>query len=129
MSRFVTPLLIAVTVFAMASLVTGAGYLVRTLPGGLPIGNALTSLGLVCAAAATIRVSHGRRWRARIAWLALIAAVAWLPVSIAWAGNLTLSFGGDRGAYWFPYTFATAALVLGSLLWALVAAAVSRDSR
>ena len=122
MSRTITAALLAVTALSVFSLASGASFLEAPLPGGLPVGNALTALGLCAAAGAAVAIS-GRGTVARIlAAVALVAAVAWLPVSIALAGNLTLDFRGGRGDAWIALSGATVALVVLVLVWTLIAA-------
>lgn len=118
--------LLAVAVFSILSLVRGAAYLETPLPGGLPIGNALAAVGF-CAVAGTAVALSARGTAQRIMSLAsLLAAAAWLPVSIALAGNLALNFGGGRGLIWLVYSLVVAAGAFVVLLWALAAAALAR---
>ena len=98
MPRTVVILLLLIAAFALLSLVSGASYLETELPGGLPIGNALTAIGLSAAAGAAAALSTRRTVLRRLSMGSLIAAVIWLPVSIALAGNLALNFQGGRGA-------------------------------
>lgn len=58
----------------------------------------------------------------------LVAAAAWLPVSIALAGNLELNFDGGRGFAWLIFSLGVAAGVFGTLAWALAAALLARRS-
>ena len=125
----VAALLLAIAVFCILSLVLGASYLEIPLPGGLPIGNALSAIG-PCAAAATAVVLSPRRTALRLlAVTALLAAAAWLPVSIALAGNLALNFHGGRGEAWLAFSAIVAALVFLALGWALIAALLARRQR
>lgn len=55
----------------------------------------------------------------------LIAAAAWLPVSVLLAGNLALNFAGDRGSIWLMLTLAVIAGVVCTFAWAAMAAAVT----
>lgn len=55
----------------------------------------------------------------------LIAAAAWLPISVLLAGNLALNFAGDRGGIWLMLTLAVIAGVVCTFAWAAVAAAVA----
>jgi len=100
--------------FALGSLVAGAPYLDSTLPGGLPFGNALAAVGL-CAIAACGVATARRRVMRHVAFVALFASAAWLPVSIAMAGNLTLVFSGARGDAWIAWSAGVAVLSIGSL--------------
>jgi hypothetical protein len=114
-------LLLAITAIALLSLVFGASYLETKLPGGLPVGNALTAIGLCAAAGAAIGLSRRRTTVRRVSVASLIGAVAWLPVSVALAGNLTLNFHGGHGDAWLALGIAIAATVLCALIWALIA--------
>mgnify|MGYP003575542430 CR=1 FL=1 len=105
--------LLAMALFALGSLASGAWYLEATLPGGLPLGNALAALGF-CAIAA-IGVAMARRGVVRrFAFVALFAAAAWLPVSVAMAGNLALVFSGARGDAWIAWSAGVAVVTLAS---------------
>ena len=110
--------LLAVTVFATASLVKGAGYLLWPV-GPFPLGNLLTVAGLVAAPLAAMLYAGERRWLRGLCWFAVALAVLWYPVSIAMAGNLNLTFYGDRGLSWYVMTGAS---VLLSLLSPVVVA-------
>jgi hypothetical protein len=124
MSKTITAALLAITAFAVLSLASGATYLEAMLPGGLPAGNALAALGLCTAAGAAVGLSaRGTALRA-VSVASLIAAVAWLPVSVALAGNLTLNLGGGRGLAWVVLSLGVTAGVLCALIWALAAAAL-----
>jgi len=110
--------LLALGVFAIGSLMTGARYLEVALPGGLPLGNALTALGL-CAIAGSGVVIARRGIVRRVALVTLVVAVAWLPVSIAMAGNLALVFSHGRGDTWIAWSAGAAILSLASPVVAL----------
>lgn len=111
-SRLVAPGLLGIGLLALGSLVVGAPYLETTLPGGLPLGNLLAAVGL-CAIAASGAAIARRGVMRRIAFVALIATMAWLPVSIAMAGNLTLVFSGARGDTWIALSAGVAILTFG----------------
>lgn len=116
--------LVAMAVFAFAALAAGAPWLGAALPGGLPSGNALAALGLSApAGAALILAARGSVLR-RAATAVLVGAVAWLPVSVALAGNLALNFEGARGPLWLAGTLVVLAAAIGTLLWALAATAL-----
>ena len=119
MRKLIIVLLLAVTVFAAFSLVSGAAYLESPLPGGLPFGNALTAIGLCSAAGAAVGLSRVGTILRTLSMVFFVAAVVWLPLSIALAGNLALEFSGDRGATWMWITSGTVSAVLLSLAWAL----------
>jgi len=123
------PLLLIIAVSALLPLVTGAAILETTLPGGLPIGNALTAIALCATAGSAVGLSAGRTALRFVSVAALCGAVAWLPVSIALAGNLTLNFEGTRGSSWLVLSAAIGVAVLGALAWALVAALLARFRR
>ena len=127
--RKVVSLLLALTAFALLSLVMGASYLETMLPGGLPIGNALSAIGLCAPAGAAVALSSSRTALRRVSVAALIAAISWLPVSIALAGNLALNFQGDRGEAWLIFSAAVGVAVFCTLGWALIAALISRYRR
>jgi hypothetical protein len=120
MKGAISSILLAIAVAAAASLVVGATYLERVLPGGLPIGNAVAALALVCVAAVPVLLSVRGSALRRAALVTLAAAVAWLPVSIGLAGNLSLNFAGWRGSLWLGISLAVLVAVLCTLAWALV---------
>lgn len=119
-------LLLAVAAFATVSLVRGASYLGFVLPGGLPFGNALAAIGQCALAGAAVLLATRGTWRRRLALIALIAAIAWLPVSMLLAGNASLNFSGVRGTVWLWFTLVTLVLAFAVLLWNLVCAMLSR---
>ena len=122
-------LLLAIAAFALWSLVSGASYLEAALPGGLPIGNALSAIGLCVVAGSAAGLSaRGTRLRS-FSVATLIASVAWLPASIALAGNLALNFHGDRRTAWLALSPSTGAAVLCALCWAVNASLLSRRRR
>ncbi|MFZ2235623.1 MAG: hypothetical protein WBP11_05135 [Dokdonella sp.] len=113
--------LLCISMLALASLLFGAEHLQYALAGGLPLGNLVAAIGLVAAAWAALGLLPRRGPGRLIGVSALLVALAWLPVSIALAGNLALVFSGWRGDAWMALTAATLALVLcvlaASLLW------------
>ena len=117
--------LLAIASFAMLSLVSGAPYLETRLPGGLPTGNALAALGLSAAAGAAVALSARGTALRTMSLASLFAAAAWLPLSVALAGNLALNFGGGRGRIWLVLSLVVAAGAFGVLLWAVVAGALA----
>lgn len=119
MRKPIIVLLLAVTVFAAFSLVSGAAYLESPLPGGLPFGNALAAIGLCSTAGAAVGLSRTGTMLRALSMVSFVAAVIWLPLSIALAGNLALEFSGDRGGVWMWITLGTVSAVLLSLVWAL----------
>ena len=126
MPRKVVALLLTVTVIALLSLAFGAAYLEAVLPGGLPVGNALTAIGLCTAAGAAIGLSRPRTRVRRVSVASLIGAAVWLPVSVALAGNLNLNFHGRHGDAWLALSIAIAAMVLSALIWALIARSLAK---
>ena len=111
--------------FAVLSLMSGASYLETSLPGGLPFGNALAALCLCAIAGASVTLSARGTALRSMSLVSLTAAAAWLPASIALAGNLALNFGGGRGLAWSVLSLGIGSLVLLSLVWALAATAVA----
>lgn len=112
--------LLAIAVVSVASLVSGADYLEFVLPGGLPVGNAVSALGLVCAAVVPVLLSaHGSVLRTA-AVVTLGAAIVWLPASTALAGNLELNFTGWRGSVWLGLSLVIHLAVLCTLAWAFI---------
>ncbi len=114
--------LLALAAAALAAVLSGGDYLERLLPGGLPLGNALVALGLVAAASAAWVLAPRRTWVAAASGIVLLLAAAWLPVSIALAGNLALNFSDDRGSTWWVFSLGLLLAILGSLVWATLAA-------
>lgn len=112
--------LLTITVVSVASLVSGAGYLEIVLRGGLPAGNAIAALGLVSAAGVPVLLSTPGSALRATALGSLDTAAAWLPVSIALAGNLALNFTGWRGSMWLGFSLVIDLFVLCTLAWALV---------
>ncbi|MFC3550472.1 hypothetical protein ACFOLC_05530 [Lysobacter cavernae] len=53
--------------------------------------------------------------------MSLLVAVAWLPGSIALAGNLALNFSGGRGFAWMTFSLVAVCTATCSLAWAVVA--------
>ncbi|MEM8816860.1 MAG: hypothetical protein AAGE85_13625 [Pseudomonadota bacterium] len=128
MPAILNTLLIVVAVAAFGSLFAGADFLTWLAPGGLPLGNALTTVGLCSASAAAIRLSPGGSFLRALSMFAFGSSLLWLPVSIALAGNLTLNFSGDRGNVWIRMSLINFATVLTALVWALVRSALTRNS-
>jgi hypothetical protein len=118
----------ACAAFALGCLMSGTPWLEAELPGGLPLGNALAALGL-CALACTALAIASRGWTRHVACVALIAAAAWLPVSIAMAGNLALVFSGTRGDAWIAWSAGVAACALLALALALLHRAIAAGHR
>lgn len=112
----------AAAVSCVALLASGWAGLEALLPGGLPLGNAVAAAAPILAAWAALRLSaRGSRAR-RFAAFALFVALAWLPVSVALAGNLELNFGASTGSAWLAFTAFTFLAAFGALLAAGVSA-------
>jgi hypothetical protein len=120
MSRQIIAWLIMVAIGVTVSLVSGASYLEISLPGGLPIGNALAAIGLCSAAGAAVGLSQSGTSLRRISAASFVAAIGWLPISVVLAGNLALNFKEPHGFAWLGLSLATVLAVLGSLAWAVV---------
>ncbi len=120
MSKTAVILLMAIATFALFPLVMGASFLEVKLPGGLPLGNALTAIGFCSTAGAAIGLSDPGTLHRYGSVTSLIAAIVWLPVSVALAGNLALNFSGAHGLVWIGLTLVTILAVLSSLSWAFV---------
>ena len=119
-------LLLAGAVAAAWALVSGQGWLEVTLPGGLPVGNAVAALALCLLAGAGLLANRARTWGRAWGGCALAAALSWLPLSIAMAGNLGLNFQGSRGAAWLLLSLGVLAMCGLALAWAVVAAVWAR---
>ena len=129
MPKTIVTFLLVVAAAALLSLAVGASYLETLLPGGLPLGNAITAIGLCAAAGSAIGLSRRRTILRLVSVASLIGAVAWLPVSVALAGNLTLNFHGGHGVVWISLSVAIVATVLCALTWALAATLLARYRR
>ena len=108
----------------MAAFLLGASGLDQDLPFGLNAGVAAAALALVLAAVGPAWLAGpGARFRAD-SRIALVAAVACLPVSMALAGGAQLRYSGWRSGAWLVFT----AFVLLSLLasWGLLLLAQAR---
>lgn len=126
MRRMGAPVLLLAAASAMLALLGGAGWLDAVLPGGLPLGNVLAWLVPVGIAGAAVVLAKPASCARRFATVALAGAVAWLPVSVALAGNLTLNFEGWRGTAWLGFSLVVAACASAALLWATAAVALAR---
>lgn len=108
--------LAAIAASAFALLLSGHPANEYPLPGGLPLGNLLVATGGVAIAAAAWALHPAPRGLARAA---LLAALAWLPLSVLLAGNLALNFRDGRGSAWLALSLATAAVCVASLVAAV----------
>lgn len=107
--------MIALAFLAVVLLVAGWGGLEERLPGGLPIGNLLSALSMILAAGAAVVLSLRGTWVRRYAIAALLLAAAWLPFSIALAGNADLNFNEGTATAWFALTAITLILSFSAL--------------
>ena len=119
MSALRLPLLLTLAAFSIGSLVSGAAYVEWRLPGGLPLGNILAAAALLGLAGAACLLAPSGSRRRSASRLALMAALLWLPLSIALAGNLALNFSGTRGDVWMLSSLALFAAVLACLICAV----------
>ena len=126
MGKIIVVALLAIAVFSMLSLVCGAAYLETLLPGGLPIGNALAAFGLCAVAGMAVALSVRGTALRIMSLVSLLAAAAWLPVSVALAGNLALNFGGGRGLIWLVLSLVVGVGAFCTLIWAMIARALAR---
>ncbi len=113
-------ILLAIALFAALSLIFGAPYLDAKLVGGLPVGNVLTAIGMCAGSCAAIGLSTRGSALRSVSVMAFVLAAAWLPLSIALAGNLDLNFSGAQGDIWILCTLSILTSVLAALLWAVV---------
>ena len=118
--------MIALAFLAVVLLVAGWGGLEARLPGGLPVGNLLSALSMILAAGAAVVLSHRQTWVRRYAVAALLLATAWLPLSIALAGNADLNFNEDTATAWFALTATTLVLSFSALPLAMASLFLGR---
>lgn len=110
-------------------LFSGSELLDVELPFDFPAGNIAAAVMLVAMAAIPVLSSMpGSRLRA-IAKATLVAAIAWLPVSMAIAGGMQLHYSGWQSWLWMAYTLALLLAVPVVLGWAIVAALLQRRRR
>lgn len=118
-----------VAIFSAGSLFAGADHVSLMLPGGLPFGNVLAA-GVLCGlSGAAVLMAPRNGMTRRAAFFALAASVAWLPLSIALAGNASLNFSGGLGAVWLWGSVLLFACVLGALVAAAGAAFLARRTQ
>ena len=131
MKRPVPLLLIAVALCVLPLALRAEGVLLLSLPGELPLGTLLAALALIAGATVPIAASRSKtplRWAG---YVALTAAVLWLPLGIYLSGNAALNFvndGADSAAFW-RLTAGLVAFVLATTLWSAVTAVLQRRSR
>ncbi len=120
MKRLSTLVLIVIAVFAFATVLSGTAWLENAFVGGLPIGNAIAALALICASIAALRISAPNSFMRWFAGGAVFLSVVWLPGSIALAGNLSLNFNAVSGPLWIGLSLITLTFAAISLLFATV---------
>lgn len=111
---------------SIGALLTGSDLPERLLPGNLPVGNALMAVALCGFSGAAFLLSPAGAARRRLAAVALLASLLWLPASALLAGNLALNFSGARGTAWLVGSVAVMVATLVALVWAMVGCAVHR---
>lgn len=114
------PILAVLSIASIATLVSGGSFLEAPLVGKLPVGNVIAAAALCLTASIAIGLSRSRTIVRYFSSAALIAAFAWLPISIGLAGNLTLNFSGLRGQVWAWLSLTTIVVILFALAWATV---------
>ena len=127
MQKLTVPILLVLTVLSIGVLVSGTSYLEWLLPGGLPLGNALTAICFCSLAGSAFTLSPVGSVRRHISQAVLLVSMLWLPISIALAGNLELNFSGVRGTAWLVISSATAIAVLCSLTLAIAGPLLGRS--
>jgi hypothetical protein len=120
---------LAIAGFAGWLLFSGSELLDVALPFAFPAGNIAAAVMLAGLAAIPVLSSvPGSQLRA-VAKATLVAAIAWLPVSMAIAGGMQLHYSGWQGWLWMAYTLALLVAVPVVLGWAIVAALLQRRRR
>jgi hypothetical protein len=122
-------LCLAISGIAGWLLFSGSELLDVELPFDFPAGNIAAAVMLAGLAAIPVLASvPGSRLRV-VAKATLVAAIAWLPVSMAIAGGMQLHYSGWQGWLWMAYTLALLVAVPVVLGWAIVAALLQRRRR
>lgn len=116
-----TVLLSLVVAGAVLALVSGASFLEWELPGGLPLGNAIAAAGVCSLGSIAVAIALPGSVARAVAWIAFWVCAAWLPASVALAGNLSLNFTWSRGIAWMWLTLGTLGVIGVALVWAAVA--------
>ncbi|MBS7456250.1 acyltransferase family protein [Coralloluteibacterium stylophorae] len=114
---------------AAACLAAAPDALAIRLLGDLPLGSFVAPLVPCGLAGAAVVLATPRAAPRRLSVASLTLAAAWLPVSVALAGNLALQFRGWRGAAWLGFSLAVMLGALAALGWTLTAAARARHRR
>jgi hypothetical protein len=112
--------LVVLSIGSVATLISGGSFLEASLVGGLPLGNVVAAAALCLSACVAIGLSRSRTLVRYFSAGGLTAAIAWLPISIGLAGNLTLNFSGFRGQIWIWLSLTTIVVILIALAWATV---------
>ena len=129
MSKGVLSFFVVLTVASIAALLAGGALLEIPLPGGLPLGNLVTACTLCAPAGVAVGLGPPKTLVRYFSLASLAAACAWLPASIALAGNLSLNFEGANGEMWLVLTLVTFVAVYCSLAWALIVRLLIRFRR
>jgi hypothetical protein len=96
------------------------------LPFAFPAGNLIAAALLIAASSLAVLLAvRGTRLHAA-ARAILLLSIAWLPVSMAIAGGVQLSYSGWQGWLWIAYTCALLVAIPVVVAWALVATVVGR---
>lgn len=96
------------------------------LPFDFPAGNIIAAAMMIALAAIPPMVAAPGSRLHRIGKGVLIAAVVWLPISLALAGGIKLSYTGWAGWVWMAYTFALLLAIPAMIAWAVWAWFASR---
>lgn len=110
-------------------LLSGSELLDVELPFDFPAGNIAAAVVLVAIAAIPVLSSASGSRLHSLAKAALVAAIAWLPVSMAIAGGMQLHYSGWQAWFWMAYTCAVLLAVPILLGWSIVAALLQRRKR
>lgn len=119
----------AIAITAGWLLFSGSDLLEAELPFAFPAGNIVAAVMLVAAAALPVLLSAPASKLRTVARATLLLAIAWLPVSMAIAGGMQLSFSGWQSWVWMAYTLVLLLAVPIVLAWGVVAALLQRRKR
>ena len=89
------------------------------LPFDFPAGNIIAAAMMIALAAVAPMVAAPGSRLHRVGKGVLVAAIAWLPVSLALAGGIKLSYTGWTGWVWMAYTFALLLAIPATIAWAV----------
>jgi len=123
MKKIVGLLVCVVVVVACGWLIFGDNDLLDVeLPFAFPAGNLAAAVMMVAMAAMPMLLAQpGSKLRFVARWL-LVATVLWLPVSMALAGGMQLSYSGWQSWVWMIYTLLLLLAIPVVLVWAVAAA-------